>query len=104
LNVIQTALYKLAFQGNVSLEQAKIIHSLYTKKCLSQHSIKEQTGLTPETIAIELYDLVEKTIVSEKGGIYYCENAIEKISEMIKEEHQETNEKKHQCLEIETVK
>ena len=86
MNIIETALYKLAVQNKISLEQAKILKQLYNNTPAPAYFISEKTGLNKSEVVIEINDLIEREIVSEKFGFYFVKNFEEMLSELIRKE------------------
>ncbi|MFH1391963.1 MAG: hypothetical protein ABIH20_06640 [Candidatus Diapherotrites archaeon] len=89
MNIIETTLYKLAVQNKINLEQAKILKQLYNDTPAPAHNISKKTGLSESEVVIEINDLVERKIVSEKFGFYFVKNFEEMLSELIRKETEE---------------
>ena len=86
MNIIETALFKLAQEGKISIEQAKIINVLRKKKVLSFPKLLEQTGEETAILTIELLDLIDRKMIFQKNELYYASNIEETISQLIHKE------------------
>ncbi|MCR4336055.1 MAG: hypothetical protein NUV57_06005 [archaeon] len=86
MNIIETALYKLAIEKKISLEQAKILKHLYNSPPIPAYFISKKTGLRENEVVIEINELAERRIVSEKFGFYFVNNFEEMLSELIRKE------------------
>jgi len=94
MNLMETALYKLASEGKISLEQAKILNAIRKKRAVHSSRMAEETGEDLVSLTPELFDLEERKIIEQKNGIYYCEDFEMKISELIRKEETEKIETK----------
>ena len=86
MNLVETALFKLAQEGKISIEQAKILNVLCKKKVLSFPKLLEQTGEETAILTIELLDLIDRKMIFQKNELYYASNIEETISQLIHKE------------------
>lgn len=89
MKIVDLALFNLALVDKISLEQAKILKSLYNRNNQSEFSLASDTGLSVQIVLVELVDLDDRKIVTEKLGYYSVENLEEKISDLIRMEETE---------------
>lgn len=89
MRILEGALFNLALINKITLEQAKILRTLYDNKTLTTFELSKELGLSEGIIVIEITDLLARKIVSEKLGFYFLENFGEKIANLIKEEQNE---------------
>lgn len=89
MRILEGALFNLALINKITLEQAKILRTLYDNKTLTTYELSKELGLSEGIIVIEITDLLARKIVSEKLGFYFLENFGEKIANLIKEEQNE---------------
>jgi len=83
VKLFELALFKLAESGKISLEQAKILKTVREKRACSAETLSKESGVEEPNFTIEIVDLLERKIVSQKAGIYFCENFAEKLSQLI---------------------
>lgn len=86
MKIIEAALYKLALKGHITLEEAKILKAIYSNRACRLPTIASETGLGEHQVLAHASNLSAAGIISEKGGIYFCENFPEKISELIRKD------------------
>ena len=86
MTIIETALFKLAQEGKISIEQAKILNVLRKKNVLSFPKLLKQTGEETAILTIELLDLIDRKMIFQKNELYYASNIEETISQLIHKE------------------
>ena len=86
MNLVETALFKLAQEGKISIEQAKILNVLRKKNVLSFPKLLKQTGEETAILTIELLDLIDRKMIFQKNELYYASNIEETISQLIHKE------------------
>jgi len=83
MKIIEAALFRLAQEEKISVEQAKIMKAVYHKKSASFATLLIETGLENNTLALELMRLRKEGVIQEKQGLYFAENFQEKILELM---------------------
>ena len=82
-SIIETALYKLALNNTISLNEAKALKALYLKRACSLGTLSCEFGLSRHESLAALNSLQRRGIINERGGIYYCENFAQKLFALI---------------------
>ena len=86
MRLIDSALFRLALEGTLTLDEARALKVLYDKKNCSAHIIETETGLEEESVFLAMNNLVQRKIVTESKGIFFVEDFEDKISELIRKE------------------
>ncbi|MFH1586672.1 MAG: hypothetical protein ABID38_02350 [Candidatus Diapherotrites archaeon] len=92
LNIVSAALFKLAEEGEISIEEAKILKCLTESGKMKLFSIAQRIGLNSGEIYRPLANLLERKIVAEENDSYFVEGVWEVMGKLLllTEEKQKT--------------
>lgn len=83
MNLIQTALFKLALKEKITETELRVLNAL-SKKELNFLQLSEKTGLELKELKEILKEFEKKKIVQERGGKYFFD-ALDTIYGMVEE-------------------
>ncbi|HLC92079.1 MAG TPA: hypothetical protein VJH23_00010 [archaeon] len=83
MNLFESALFRLAMRGSITLGQAKVVNAIYKNRACSLHGLRMETGLEKDELSYSVAALKERGILVEIHGFYLCPNIEEKILELI---------------------
>lgn len=97
MRIIDACLYRLAVQGTITLEEAKVLKALHSQRASTLFTLCGETGLEERETREALEHLKEKGIAGNTGGIWFAPNFEDSILGLISKNH-DNQEKEKQFL------
>ncbi len=91
--ILDAALFRLAFERKITLDQARIIKHLHENGMRSAQQISKEFKLGREETAESLIALTRLGLLKFQYDLFYTQNLAEKISELISPEENPKKEK-----------
>ncbi len=86
LNIVSAALFRLAEEGEITIEEAKILKCLTENGKLKLFSIAHRAGMDSAEIYRPLASLLERELVKEENDSYFVEDVWRVMGKLIGKE------------------
>ncbi|HLC79354.1 MAG TPA: hypothetical protein VJG83_02895 [archaeon] len=94
MKIVEAALFRLAMQGKLTLEQAKVLNIMHKNRACTIEALEFGTGLCASDVKIAVAELKYKNLITEILGSYFCPDFLEKIAGLIDSGVKAENENK----------
>ncbi|MEK6958175.1 MAG: hypothetical protein AABW99_04335 [archaeon] len=91
--ILDAALFRLAFERRITLEQARIAKHVHENGIRSAQQISKELKLGREETAESLIALTRQGLLKSQYDLFYTQNLAEKIAELISREETPKKEK-----------
>lgn len=86
LNIVGAALFRLAEEGEITIEEAKILKCLAENGKMKLFSIAHRAGMDSAEIYRPLASLLERELVKAENDSYFVEDVWEVLGKLIENE------------------